>query len=544
MGSHATPLAGTWPAPAAPPVDPRERRHHRALSLGLALLLAALVLAGAWALHQVARHHETQAGEELRAIAHLKAGQVERWLAERRQDAQLLSSSPDLAQGLHQWLETRDPAALERTRARLDAIRLIEGFEALMLLDAAGEVLLGVGQHHPVAAPVRSTLAGALASGEIALTDLYRDQVDGVEHVHLDLVAPLADSAGTLAYGLVLRLDLDSVLFPLIAVWPRPTRTAEALLVRREGDAVIYLNHLRFRPGAPLSLAIPLTAERVLAGRVVSGRAPLDQPIEGLDYRGEAVLGVAVPIAGTAWFLIAEMDRSQIAAGPRADLRWMALALALALLLILVGGLLLVQRAALQVARVRTAEQGERLRALQLLDAIVTASSDLIFAKDRAGRYLLLNQAAALACGQPPGAVIGRDDRALFPPAQAAMLMENDRRVMGQDRPSTVQETLQTPGGSITFLATKGPLHDAAGRVTGMFGIARDISERARAEEANRRQLEELTRWQQLTLGREGRILDLKNEVNALLAAAGQGPRYPSAAAAGGDAPPPGAADV
>ena len=43
-------------------------------------------------------------------------------------------------------------------------------------------------------------------------------------------------------------------------------------------------------------------------------------------------------------------------------------------------------------------------------------------------------------------------------------------------------------------------------------------------------QLDELRRWQQATLGREGRILSVKKEVNALLAAQGQPPRYPSAA--------------
>ncbi|PKO89725.1 MAG: hypothetical protein CVU18_03210 [Betaproteobacteria bacterium HGW-Betaproteobacteria-12] len=45
--------------------------------------------------------------------------------------------------------------------------------------------------------------------------------------------------------------------------------------------------------------------------------------------------------------------------------------------------------------------------------------------------------------------------------------------------------------------------------------------------EANLRQsIAELRRWQQLTLGREGRVLDLKQEVNALLARLGEAPRY------------------
>ena len=42
-------------------------------------------------------------------------------------------------------------------------------------------------------------------------------------------------------------------------------------------------------------------------------------------------------------------------------------------------------------------------------------------------------------------------------------------------------------------------------------------------------QLDELRRWQQVTLGREGRVLTMKKEVNSLLAELGLPPRYPSA---------------
>ena len=59
------------------------------------------------------------------------------------------------------------------------------------------------------------------------------------------------------------------------------------------------------------------------------------------------------------------------------------------------------------------------------------------------------------------------------------------------------------------------------------------VSARTRAEAMTAtlaKQLDELHRWQQLTLGREGRILAMKQEVNSLLAELGQPPRYASAA--------------
>ena len=52
---------------------------------------------------------------------------------------------------------------------------------------------------------------------------------------------------------------------------------------------------------------------------------------------------------------------------------------------------------------------------------------------------------------------------------------------------------------------------------------------RMRAEDNMREQLAELELWHDVTLGREGRVIELKQEVNALLVAAGQSPKYPDA---------------
>jgi DNA-binding response OmpR family regulator len=57
-----------------------------------------------------------------------------------------------------------------------------------------------------------------------------------------------------------------------------------------------------------------------------------------------------------------------------------------------------------------------------------------------------------------------------------------------------------------------------------------DYIERKRADERIASQLEELRRWHEATLGREGRVLELKGEVNQLLAEAGRPPRYVSLA--------------
>lgn len=64
-----------------------------------------------------------------------------------------------------------------------------------------------------------------------------------------------------------------------------------------------------------------------------------------------------------------------------------------------------------------------------------------------------------------------------------------------------------------------------------LIGIGIDITERKWAEEQVAQQLDELRRWQTVTLGREGRVAELKREVNAFAVRLGQPPPYPSAEA-------------
>ncbi len=173
-------------------------------------------------------------------------------------------------------------------------------------------------------------------------------------------------------------------------------------------------------------------------------------------------------------------------------------------------------------------------RVLQLLDGIAEGSTDAIFAKDLQGRYLLFNQAAASFVGKSAQEVLGKDDTTFFPPEQAALIQKNDRQVMQDDQVVSFHENLNTENGKAYFLATKGPLHDEAGKVIGLFGISRNITERQQAEEALLRQTEELQsrneeleRFNKATVGRELDMITLKKQINELSSRLGQEPPYP-----------------
>ena len=116
-------------------------------------------------------------------------------------------------------------------------------------------------------------------------------------------------------------------------------------------------------------------------------------------------------------------------------------------------------------------------RQKELLDVVVEGTTDAVYIKDVAGRYLLANTAVANFVKKPIGEIIGSDDAHLFPPVEAKALMAQDQWVMAQDSPQTYEEYLTTAEGERCFLATKGAVRDGNGVVTGIFGVARDISE-------------------------------------------------------------------
>ena len=134
-----------------------------------------------------------------------------------------------------------------------------------------------------------------------------------------------------------------------------------------------------------------------------------------------------------------------------------------------------------RAAEVSAAEQ----RVLNLLRAITEGTTDAIFAKDRDGRYLMINSAGARLVGKTPEEMIGLDDTQLFSEETRTRIIERDRALMRTGETRTDEDITTTLAGrSRVFLTTKGALHDSGGAIIGLFGVSRDITERKQAEEA------------------------------------------------------------
>ncbi len=118
-----------------------------------------------------------------------------------------------------------------------------------------------------------------------------------------------------------------------------------------------------------------------------------------------------------------------------------------------------------------------------LLNAVIEGTFDAVFLKDLEGRYKLINSAGARYLGRSVEEVLGKHDRELFTAESAAVLVERDRQVTTSGAPLTFEETVTAAGVTRTFLSAKSVLRDAQGKVTGLIGIAHDVSHQKRLEE-------------------------------------------------------------
>jgi PAS domain S-box-containing protein len=456
---------------------PPEKGKSLALPLGL-LVAAVLVLTGGVV---VDRYREARELEEARfkLIADLKTRQVVDWLSERERDARYVASNPYFAENYRLWRSSGRDDDRDRLTARLDEFRKIASFQGVALLDERGRMLWNsLGKKREPDPGLLAAARQAVAARQVRRHGPYLDAAGGL---HLDFIAPMTPAADQSPI-VVLHADPEVSLFRHVEEWPAPSASAEILLFRRDGEQVLYLTRLRHLPDAALKLRLPLSTPRLLAARVLHGEIRVGELTEGVDYRGVAIQGVVRAVPGTDWFLLVKMDSSELFAEASSDALWVGLAGLLGLFAALTGAFLFTQRQQLASALREQQTQAEKLRALKLLEAVSEGSGDAVFAKDAQGRYLLFNKETARVTGKLQAEVLGKDDRALFPPAEAEMLMATGRRVLAENRTVTNEEVLTTTEGTRVFLATKGPLHDESGAVVGLFGISRDITERKQAE--------------------------------------------------------------
>jgi PAS domain S-box-containing protein len=163
-------------------------------------------------------------------------------------------------------------------------------------------------------------------------------------------------------------------------------------------------------------------------------------------------------------------------------------------------------------------KRGEQ--ATRLLAAVVESSHDAIVSKDLDGIITSWNKAAERLFGYAAEEAIGQNILLIIPPGRGdeeRVILERLKRGERIDHFETVR--MRKDGSLLDVALTISPMQDAEGRIVGASKLARDVTERKRAEEALRQAQTDLAHINRVTTMGE-LTASLSHEVNQPIAAA------------------------
>lgn len=285
--------------------------HYRLTKYGYLFILLALVavitVAGYRFVQQQNHIVIEEARLDLATIVDLKLSQIVHWRKERLTEATSLYSNTMISHRIKDYLTGREKAAaLKEIQAWMENLQRAAGYSNVILFRPDGDVLTSASTITKPLAGDRELIKAAVLKKEVSLSDLHIHKDAGEFDINLiiPIMDPDADRPDCIA---VIAIDINPLihLYPLLRSWPTPSRTGETLLVRHDGDEVLYLNELRFRNDSALTLRQPLARKDLPAVRAALGQEGV---FEGLDYRGVDVIAAVRAVTDSPWAIICKVD--------------------------------------------------------------------------------------------------------------------------------------------------------------------------------------------------------------------------------------------
>ena len=253
----------------------------------------------------------TEKQKEIATIADLKTLQLVKWRKERIAEAASIRANAMMTHRIQSYLSGSEKAEVKRELRHWMAnlVDLGEYSKALLYTPNGGIISSDSEPQRPPPAHYSAMITETAVEQELFFSDFHTD--DSSAPYDIELAIPILYSNGSRSRCiavLLLEIDPSKRLYPLIQSWPTTSSTAETLLVRREGDSVLFLNTPRYRNIIDGPIVLPLSKSDMPAVRAVLGQ---EGGFRGVDYRNVEVLSENRIIPGTQWGLVTKIDVSE-----------------------------------------------------------------------------------------------------------------------------------------------------------------------------------------------------------------------------------------
>jgi PAS domain S-box-containing protein len=454
-----------------------------ALVFIFSLLSVAFITTGYFYYKYQVAYITRQKQDELTAIADLKVNQIVSWRQERISDANVIFHDRFFAAKVEDWLRTTKNPPLQGEIVNYLASLLLHQYQSVLLLDPQGMVRLSVPkENQKLSRHIQELARMALDTRQPIFSDLYR--VKASQAIQLSLLVPLLVDRGgqRRAVGVVaLSLDPQQFLYPLLQSWPAASPTSEILLVRRQGNEVVFLNELRHQKNTALNLHFPLAKLGLPAAMAARGEKGI---VEGVDYRGIPVIAALAHVPDSPWFLVAKLDAEELYAPIHERFLLMVVFLTLSVWAAGISVVLIWRNQQARFYRRQYEVERERRSLAQRYEYLTRHANDIILLADQDQKIVEANEQAIVTYGYVRDELLKLHLADLHPPEARPALKEYLREVARKG--SRVFEIMQHHKSGATFPA------EISCRIMDLEGhkffqnIIRNISERKRSEDALR----------------------------------------------------------
>ncbi len=474
--------------------------------------------------HQLNQLYDERYGD-LKVIGELKVDQIKKWRSERLGDARLTAESPLFREAVIEWIQNpEDFDKRSELRQRLTLVKDSYQYDDALILTPDGRVLLSALQDpDPVDDETNKSIALAIETGSPVISQLY---ICPHNAVHADVLAPIVNDDNQTVAVISLHSNAEEFLYPLIQNWPTSSKTAETLLIRRDGDEVLFLNGLRHQPEAGLMLRIPITQTSLPAVAAVEGHEGM---FIGEDYRDEEVVADLRAIPGSDWFIVSKWDTAEI----RAEVADRVLLQVLVMILLIsisgAGFLVIYRQQQASVYQQLLLAERSNAEALSKFEATLTSIGDGVIVTDAHGAVTFLNPVAEQLTGFELSEATGRSIGEVLqiineftrdPVESPAEIVIREGRVVGLANHSLL---VSKDGRELPIADSGAPILDSKGDVVGVVMVFRDQSESRAAEQALKESERQLrTLFETAPVGifetdSEGRVRSVNREMASIL---------------------------
>lgn len=276
------------------------------------IILSVFILSTGYLYYKYAvKSYRVQINQELSAIADLKVKEILRWRVERLGDVSIFYKNGLFSSLVKRYFEKPDDAeTLKQFQIWLEKVQEHYYYKRVCLIDSKGVERFSIPKATtPGVAVISHRYSEIMKSKQVCFEDFYRNKQDN--KIYLSVLAPIIDvQDSNLVLGILdLQIDPEHYLYPFISAWPTPSKTSETLLLRREGNEVVFLNDLKFQKNAALNLRVPMDGTKAIpAIKAARGEEGI---VEALDYNGVYVIAAIRTIHGSPWFMVTRMDQAE-----------------------------------------------------------------------------------------------------------------------------------------------------------------------------------------------------------------------------------------